>query len=62
MLCPVCETRWAPFPEEDFDFVPGKGFYPKHEGAEEKREEVYSSDTLEICSPECEKAIDVVFA
>lgn len=61
MICVICSKRYAPFPEEDFVFIPGIGFVPKTPEAEIKRENLFISDKPGDCSPECEETADMIF-
>lgn len=49
MICIVCGIRYAPFPEEDFDCIPGEGIFPKNDEAEKRREAVFESDEKGNC-------------
>ena len=49
MICMVCGIRWADFPEEDFEFIPGIGHKPKNDQAESKREMVFEDDSYMHC-------------
>lgn len=62
MICPVCEVRFAPFPEEDFDYVEGRGLVPKTPEATIRREKIFNSDEHQICSPECDEATTIPYA
>ena len=50
MICKVCGYKVAPYPEEDFIFEDGKGFFPRHKEAEKKRQEVFESDKPTVCA------------
>jgi hypothetical protein len=49
MICPVCRTRWADFPEEDFDFIEGKGFIPRNDDAVKRRKRTFDSNEIKYC-------------
>jgi len=56
MICPICCKRHAPFIEEDF-LETHKGFVPRNQNAEEKREKAFKSDQIQLCGdPDCEIA------
>lgn len=46
MLCCICGSRFAPFSKDDFEFIPGKGFYPKHDMAEYNRGVIFDNDFI----------------
>jgi len=48
MICPCCETRWAPFPEKDFTFT-GRGIIPRTPGAGERRLKQYNLNEKLYC-------------
>jgi len=53
MICPICQTRYAPFPKDDFKYE-GDRFLPIKEGALERRRRAYSSNQQNGgCEPEC---------
>jgi len=52
MICPVCKTRFADYPEEDYD-ISDNGIIVKKEGAYERRMKVFESDEEGFCSAEC---------
>jgi len=57
MICTVCETRFAPFPPEDFEITSSRVF-PKNPQAREKRSQIFESDEPGICGPECQEILD----
>lgn len=57
MIYPICKTRFADYPEEDYILdlpaPPGKGIIAKSEEAHERRMKVFCSDEERFCSDEC---------
>jgi len=57
MTCPICHTRFAPFPKNDFILdlpaPPGKGIIAKSKEACERRMKVFWSNEERFCSDEC---------
>lgn len=52
MICPICKGRWAPFPDEDFQLIKGKGFVPKNNIVEKKRSLAFDNNDLIYCGCE----------
>ena len=57
MMCPICHTRFADFPEVDYILdlpaPPGKGIIARSEEAHERRMKVFDSDEERFCSDDC---------
>lgn len=60
MICPICKTRFADFPEEDFildlPVPPGRGIIARSKEAHERRMKVFWNDEERFCSEECSNA------
>ena len=60
MICPICKTRFADFPEEDFildlPVPPGRGIIARSKEAHERRMKVFWNDEERFCSDECSNA------
>jgi len=60
MICSVCKTRFAGFPDEDFILdlpaPPGKGIIARSKEAYERRMKVFWSNEERFCSEECSNA------
>lgn len=57
MICPVCKTRFADYPEEDYILdlpaPPGKSIIAKSDDAYERRMKVYENNEERFCSDKC---------
>ena len=60
MICPICKTRFADFPEEDYildlPVPPGRGIIARSKEAHERRMKIFESDEKRFCSDECSNA------
>ena len=60
MICPICGTRFADFPEKDFilEFPapPGRGIIARSKEAYDRRMKVFENDEERFCSDECSNA------
>ena len=52
MICPICKTRFANYPEEDY-IIDDNGIIPKNDRAYWRRMRVFDSDEKQFCSEEC---------
>lgn len=52
MICPICKTRFADFPQRDFIVVKGN-IIERREGANERRVKSFETDEERFCSDEC---------
>ncbi|MCK4260808.1 MAG: hypothetical protein KAX49_17660 [Halanaerobiales bacterium] len=55
MICPMCHSRFADFPKEDY-IINEEGIITKNDEAHERRMEIFNSDEELFCSSECEDA------
>lgn len=55
MICPICKTRFADYPEEDYT-INKKGIIPKNKKAHERRMKVFENNEERFCSEECSNA------
>ena len=57
MICPICKTRFADFPKEDFILdlpaPPGDGIAANRPDAHERRMNIFWNDEERFCSDEC---------
>ena len=54
-ICPICRTRFADFPEQDFT-INEDGIIAKSKEAHECRMKVFWNDEKRFCSDECSDA------
>ena len=52
MICPVCKTRFADYPEEDYT-IDDKGIVAKSREAHERRMKIFDCNEERFCSDEC---------
>lgn len=55
MICPICKTRFADFPKEDYN-INKKGIIAKSKEAHERRMKVFENNEERFCSDECSNA------
>ena len=52
MICPICKTRFADYPEEDY-IIDDNGIVAKSKEAHERRMKIFDSNEEQFCSDEC---------
>ena len=52
MICPICKTRFADYPEEDYT-IDDNGIVAKSKEAHERRMKIFDSNKERFCSDEC---------
>ena len=51
MICPNCQTRWADFPNDDFN-ISEQGIFPKSPESTTRRMKEFESSKDAVC-PDC---------
>ena len=52
MICPICKTRFADYPKEDYT-INKNGIIAKSKEAHERRMKVFENNEERFCSDEC---------
>ena len=55
MICPICHTRFADYPKEDYT-INKEGIIAKIKEAHERRMKVFENNEERFCSEECSSA------